>query len=93
MHLLEPIYSVSFLNDKGDIVAALGQKLVVIRADSYALLTAEEMSMLVSEHTKGPQAPLLMDQTQQPEKQLAKMTSNKRMALARQPTLAQVGFD
>ena len=90
MHLLEPIFSVSFLNDKGDIVAALGQKLVVIRSDSYALLTAEEMAMLVTEHTRVQPQSLVAGSTQQSHVQLMSSASSKRLALARQPTLAQV---
>ena len=90
MHLLEPIFSISFLNDKGDIVAALAQKLVVIRADSYALLTAEEMAMLVTEHTKPQQLPLNAGPMQPPSQQLVSSSSSKRLALARQQTLAQV---
>ena len=92
MHLLEPIFSVSFLNDRGDIVAALAQKLVVIRADSYALLTAEEMAMLVTEHTKPQQQqpPLNAGPVQPLSQHLVSSSSSKSLALARQQTLAQV---
>jgi hypothetical protein len=94
MHLLEPILSVSFLNDTGDIVAALNKQLVVIRADSYKFLTADEMSILVTEHAKSEQQPL----SQTPAivlraaMQLAKSGSSKRLQLAQQQSLAQVGW-
>ena len=93
MHLLEPILSVSFLNGTGDIVAALNRKLVVIRADSYKFLTADEMSMLVTEHAKSKQLP----STQTPAivlraaMQLAESGSSKRLQPEQQRHLSQVG--
>ena len=94
MHLLEPIFSVSFLNDRGDIVAALDKTLVVVRADTYQYLTADEMSMLVAEHAKSQQ-PLAQAPAniQKAAMQLAKSGSkSERMHLARQLTLGQVSF-
>ena len=99
MHLLEPIFSASFLNDKGDIIAALHKNLVVIQADNYQFLTADEMASLVTEHAKSQQ------QQQQPGQpvtpaainaqraavQLMKTGSKAHQALVRQTTLAQVG--
>ena len=94
MHLLEPIFSVSFLNDRGDIVAALDNKLVVVRADTYQYLTADEMSMLVAEHAKSQQPLALAPANiQRAAMQLAKSGSkSERMHLARQLTLGQVSF-
>ncbi len=93
MHLLEPILSVSFLNDTGDIVAALNRKLVVIRADSYKFLTADEMSMLVTEHAKSEQQALRQTPAivLRAAMQLAKSGSSKRLQPAQQQHLSQVG--
>ncbi len=93
MHLLEPILSVSFLNDTGDIVAALNRKLVVIRADSYKFLTADEMSMLVTEHTKSKQQPLRQTPAivLRAAMQLAESGSSKHLQSAQQQHLSQVG--
>ena len=93
MHLLEPILSVSFLNDTGDIVAALNRKLVVIRADSYKFLTADEMSMLVTENAKSEQQPLRQTPAivLRAAMQLAKSGSGKHLQLAQQRHLSQVG--
>ena len=93
MHLLEPILSVSFLNNTGDIVAALNRKLVVIRAESYKFLTADEMSMLVTEHAKSVQQPLRQTPTMvlRAGMQLARSGSSKHLQLAQQQHLSQVG--
>ena len=93
MHLLEPILSVSFLNDTGDIVAALNRKLVVVRADSYKFLTADEMSMLVTEHAKSKQQPLRQTPAivLRAAMQLAEAGSSKHLQLAQQRHLSQVG--
>lgn len=95
MHLLEPIFTASFLNDKGDIVAALDKKLVVIRADRYQFLTADEMASLVLEHAKVQQQPgQALTQAglnaQRATVQLARSGSKVHQALLRQTTLAQV---
>ena len=93
MHLLEPILSVSFLNATGDIVAALNRKLVVIRADSYKFLTADEMSMLVTEHVKSKQQPLRQTPAivLRAAMQLAESGSSKRLHPEQQQHLSQVG--
>lgn len=93
MRLLEPILSVSFLNDSGDIVAALDRKLVVIRADSYKFLTADEMSMLVTEHAKSMQQPLRQTPASalRAAMQLAQSGSTQRLQPAQQQHLSQVG--
>ncbi|KAL3143046.1 hypothetical protein ABBQ38_003321 [Trebouxia sp. C0009 RCD-2024] len=67
MHLLEPVFSASFLNDQGDIIAALNKKLVVIRADSYQFLTADEMANLLIDYAKSQ----LQQQPGQPLSQAA----------------------
>ncbi|KAA6429678.1 MAG: hypothetical protein FRX49_00112 [Trebouxia sp. A1-2] len=89
--LLEPILSVSFLNDSGDIVAALDRKLVVIRADSYKFLTADEMSMLVTEHAKSMQQPLRQTPASalRAAMQLAQSGSTQRLQPAQQQHLSQ----
>ncbi|KAL0051218.1 hypothetical protein WJX82_003945 [Trebouxia sp. C0006] len=91
MHLLEPILSVSFLNATGDIVAALNRKLVVIRADSYKFLTADEMSMLVTEHVKSKQQPLRQTPAivLRAAMQLAESGSSKRLHPEQQQHLSQ----
>ena len=93
MHLLEPILSVSFLNNTGDIEAALKRKLVVVRADSYKFLTADEMSMLVTEHAKSKQQPLRQTPAivLRAAMQLAEYGSSKHLQLAQQRHLSQVG--
>lgn len=95
MHLLEPILSVSFLNDKGDIVAALNKNLVVIRANSYQFLTADEMTMLVTETARNQQQPVSQatDSAQRAAMVLSKSGSTKHLHLARQTTLAQVELE
>lgn len=101
MHLLEPIFSASFLNDKGDIVAALNKKLVVIRADSYQYLTADEMASLLIDYAKSqqqqqqPGQPLTQAavNAQRAAAQLANSGSKVHQALVRQATMAQVIFD
>ena len=75
MHLLEPIFSASFLNDKGDIIAALNKKLVVIRADSYQYLTADEMASLLIDYAKS-------QQQQQPGQPLSQAAVNAQRAAA-----------
>lgn len=95
MHLLEPIFSASFLNDKGDIVAALNRSLVVIRADSYQFLTADEMASLVTEHARSQVAPGQACSpagimAQRAAEQLAGSGSKAHQALVRQATLGQV---
>ena len=99
MDLLEPVFSASFLNDKGDIIAALSRSLVIIQADRYQFLTADEMASLVTEHAKSQQ-----QQQQQPGQllsqaavnaqraamQLLKSGSRAHQALVRQTTMAQV---
>ena len=59
LDLIEPVIAASWLNIKGDIVAALDRNLVVIRADTYQFLSQDEMVSLLAEHTKGmiPGAP------------------------------------
>lgn len=97
MHLLEPIFSASFLNDQGDIIAALSKKLVVIRADSYQFLTADEMATLLIDYAKSQQ----LQQPGQPwsqaavnaqraATQLAASGSKVHQALLQQATMAQV---
>lgn len=98
MHLLEPVFSASFLNDKGDIVAALNRTLVIIQADSYQFLTADEMASLVTEHAKSqqhqqqPGQPLSQAamNAQRAAVQLLKTGSRAHQALVRQTTMAQV---
>ena len=97
MHLLEPIFSASFLNDKGDIIAALHKSLVVIQADNYQFLTADEMASLVTEHAKSqqqqqagqPVTPAAIN-AQRAAVQLMKTGSKAHQALVRQTTLVQV---
>ena len=75
MHLLEPVFSASFLNDKGDIIAALNRTLVIIRADNYQFLTLDEMASLVTEHAKSQQ-----QQQQQPGQPLSQAAANAQRA-------------
>lgn len=96
MHLLEPIFSASFLNDKGDIIAALHKNLVIIQADNYQFLTADEMASLVTEHAKSqqqqpgqPVTPAAIN-AQRAAMQLLRTGSKAHQALVRQTTLAQV---
>ena len=102
MDLLEPVFSASFLNDKGDIIAALNRSLVIIQADRYQFLTADEMASLVTERAKSQQQQ--QQQQQQPGQllsqaavnaqraamQLLKSGSRAHQALVRQTTMAQV---
>ena len=98
MHLLEPVLCASFLNDKGDIIAALDKNLVVIHANSYQFLTADEMATLVSEHAKNQQQALQPGQplsqaamiAQRAAMQLLRSGSKVHQALVRQLTIAQV---
>ena len=97
MHLLEPVFSASFLNDKGDIIAALNRSLVIIQADRYQFLTADEMASLVTEHAKSqqqqqPGQPLSQAavNAQRAAMQLLKSGSKAHQALVRQTTMAQV---
>lgn len=53
LDLIEPVIAASWLNVKGDIVAALERNLVVIRADTYQFLSQDELVTLIAEHTKG----------------------------------------
>lgn len=97
MHLLEPVFSASFLNDKGDIVAALNRTLVIIQADTYQFLTADEMASLVTEHAKSqhqqqpgqPLSPAAVN-AQRAAMQLMQTGSKTHQALVRQTTVAQV---
>lgn len=100
MHLLEPVFSASFLNDQGDIIAALNKKLVVIRADSYQFLTADEMANLLIDYAKSqlqqqPGQPLSQAalNAQRAAAQLAASGSKVHQALVRQATMAQVITD
>ena len=95
MHLLEPIFAASFLNDKGDIIAALNRNLVVIRADNYQFLTADEMASLVTEHARSQLAPgqacsQAGIMAQRAAEQLARSGSKVHQALVRQATLGQL---
>lgn len=97
MHLLEPVFSASFLNDRGDIIAALNRTLVIIQADNYQFLTADEMASLVTEHAKSqqqqqPGQPLSQAaiNAQRAAMQLLNTGSKAHQALVRQATMAQV---
>ena len=48
LYLLQPVQCVCFLNAKGDIVAGLGNRVVVTPADAYQYLSPQQMQQLLA---------------------------------------------
>ena len=50
LYLLQPVQCVCFLNAKGDILAGLGNRVVVTPADAYQYLSPQQMQQLLAHH-------------------------------------------
>ncbi len=50
LYLLQPVQCVCFLNAKGDILAGLGNRVVVTPADAYQYLSPQQMQQLLAQH-------------------------------------------
>ena len=48
LYLLQPVQCVCFLNAKGDILAGLGNRVVVTPADAYQYLSPQQMQQLLA---------------------------------------------